>query len=243
MIASIGRNIKNYGDHLAAFRPNARLYLIYAIITGIAMGIFRLLFNFYILSLGYDEKVLGNLVTASSITALIFALPMGYLADLLGRKSSLLISATIISTCVGLMVIWPTTAVLYAMNILSGIAQSLAGVTMSPFLMENSSEHERTYLFSMTSGLQMVSASVGSWIGGYLPTWVAGRLNVEAKGQKPLSINGIELSLQEFSGDHPFPYHASFTYPGLKTIFLEGWLSYQESQSMLQLKDNFKIRR
>ncbi|OGN98827.1 MAG: hypothetical protein A2Z71_04085 [Chloroflexi bacterium RBG_13_50_21] len=180
MIASIGRNIKNYGDHLAAFRPNARLYLIYAIITGIAMGIFRLLFNFYILSLGYDEKVLGNLVTASSITALIFALPMGYLADLLGRKSSLLISATIISICVGLMVIWPTTAVLYAMNILSGIAQSLAGVTMSPFLMENSSEHERTYLFSMTSGLQMVSASVGSWIGGYLPTWVAGRLNVEA---------------------------------------------------------------
>src|SRR4030042_1400057 len=160
MIASIGRNIKNYRDHLAAFRPNARLYLIYAIITGIAMGIFRLLFNFYILSLGYDEKVLGNLVTASSITALIFALPMGYLADFLGRKSSLLISATIISTCVGLMVIWPTTAVLYAMNILSGIAQSLAGVTMSPFLMENSSEHERTYLFSMTSGLQTVFAPI-----------------------------------------------------------------------------------
>src|SRR4030043_1842554 len=107
MIASIGRNIKNYGDHLAAFRPNARLYLIYAIITGIAMGIFRLLFNFYILSLGYDEKVLGNLVTASSITALIFALPMGYLADLLGRKLSLLISGVLICLSVGTMVLWP----------------------------------------------------------------------------------------------------------------------------------------
>ena len=179
MIASIGRNIKDYGGHLAAFRPNARLYLIYAIIAGIAMGIFRLLFNFYILSLGYDEKLLGNLVTVSSMTALIFALPMGYLADILGRKLSLLISAAIICLTVGMMVIWPVTAMLYAMNILSGIAQSLAGVTMSPFLMENSGEHERTYLFSMTSGLQMVSASVGNWIGGYLPTWVAGRLNVE----------------------------------------------------------------
>jgi MFS family permease len=179
MIASIGRNIKDYGDHLAAFRPNARLYLIYAIIGGIAMGIFRLLFNFYILSLGYDEKLLGNLVTVSSITALVFALPMGYLADILGRKLSLLISAALISITVGLMVIWPVTPMLYFMNILSGIAQSLAGVTMSPFLMENSGEHERTYLFSMTSGLQMVSASVGNWIGGYLPTWVAGRLNVD----------------------------------------------------------------
>jgi MFS family permease len=179
MIASIQHNIKDYGNHLAAFRPNARLYLIYAIISGIAMGIYRLLFNFYILSLGYDEKVLGNLVTVSSVTALLFALPMGYLADILGRKTSLLISAVAISISVGMLVIWPSSAVLYAMNILSGIAQSLAGVTMSPFLMENSSEHERTYLFSMTSGLQMVSASVGSWIGGYLPTWVAGRANVD----------------------------------------------------------------
>jgi MFS family permease len=179
VIASIERNIKDYGNHLAAFRPNARLYLIYAIISGIAMGIFRLLFNFYILSLGYNEKVVGNMVTVSSITALIFALPMGYLADILGRKISFLISAVLISLAVGTMVIWPVTPVLYAMNILSGIAQSLAAVTMSPFLMENSGEHERTYLFSMTSGLQMVSASVGSWIGGYLPTWVSGRLNVE----------------------------------------------------------------
>jgi len=179
MIASIERNIKDYGNHLAAFRPNARLYLIYAIISGIAMGIFRLLFNFYILSLGYDEKLVGNMVTVSSITALIFALPMGYLADILGRKISFLISAVLICLAVGMMVIWPFPGMLYAMNMLSGIAQSLAAVTISPFLMENSGEHERTYLFSMTSGLQMVSASVGSWIGGYLPTWMAGRLNVE----------------------------------------------------------------
>jgi len=180
MIAGIGRNIKDYGAHLAAFRPNARLYLVYAIVAGVAMGIFRLLFNFYILSLGFDEKLLGNLVTTSSITALIVALPMGYLADILGRKISMLLSGVIICFSIGMMVIWPLPSILYAMNILSGIAQSLAGVTMSPFLMENSSERERTYLFSFSSGMQMVSASVGNWIGGYLPSWIAGMRNVEA---------------------------------------------------------------
>jgi MFS family permease len=66
------------------------------------------------------------------------------------------------------------------MNVLSGVAQSLAAVTMSPFLMENSGERERTYLFSFSSGIQMVSASVGSWIGGYLPSWMAGMRGVEA---------------------------------------------------------------
>src|SRR4030065_2546244 len=180
MIAGIGRSLKDYAGHLVAFRPNARLYLLYAIISGAAIGIFRLLFNFYVLSLGFDEKLLGNLVTTSSITALIFALPMGYLADILGRKLSLLISGELICLSVGTMVIWPVPSILYAMNILSGIAQSLAGVTMRPFLMENSSERERTYLFSFSSGMQMVSASVGSWIGGYMPSWVAGLRNVEA---------------------------------------------------------------
>jgi MFS family permease len=146
MLARVGRNIKEYSDHLVAFRPNARLYLVYAITSGVAIGIFRLIFNFYILSLGFDEKLLGNLVTTSSLTALIVALPMGYLADVLGRKLSLLVSAVLVSFTIGMMVIWPSTSILYAMNILSGVAQSLAGVTMSPFLMENSSERERTYI-------------------------------------------------------------------------------------------------
>jgi MFS family permease len=180
LISGIGQSLKDYGEHLLAFRPNARLYLLYGIISGIALGIFRLLFNFYALSLGFDEKLLGNLVTTSNLTALIVALPMGYLADYLGRKVSLLIAGSFVCISIGMMVIWPVQASLYVMNILSGAAQSLAAVTMSPFLMENSGEHERTYLFSFSSGLQMVSASVGSWIGGYLPSWIGNIRNVEA---------------------------------------------------------------
>jgi MFS family permease len=180
VLASIKRNIKDYGDHLLAFRPNARLYLLYAIVAGVAIGIFRLLFNFYVLSLGFDEKLLGNLVTTGSMTALIVALPMGYLADLLGRKKSLLIAAIMISFSIAMMVLWPVSPILYAMNVVSGAAQSLAGMTMSPFLMENSGERERTYLFSFSMGIQMVSASVGNWIGGYLPTWVGSVRQVSA---------------------------------------------------------------
>jgi MFS family permease len=66
------------------------------------------------------------------------------------------------------------------MNVVTGLAQSLAGVTMSPFLMENSDEHERTYLFSFGQGLQMTMASVGNWIGGYLPTWIGQAQDVSA---------------------------------------------------------------
>ncbi len=195
MLARIWQGVKDYGAHLGAFRPNARLYLTYGIISGIALGIFRLLFNFYVLSLGFDEKLLGNLVTTTNLTGLLMALPMGYLADILGRKTSLVIAASAICLTIGMMAIWPAPSMLYAMNIISGAAQSLAAVTMSPFLMENSSDHERTYLFSFSSGIQMVSASIGSWVGGYLPTWMANTRQVTAISSQAYSGSVLVVAI------------------------------------------------
>jgi len=87
-----------------AFSRNARLYLLNVVIIGAAMGVFRLLFNFYVLSLGYNEALLGRLITVSSLTALLFALPMGYIADLIGRKNSLLISGALMSASIVVIV-------------------------------------------------------------------------------------------------------------------------------------------
>jgi len=98
---------------------------------------------------------------------------MGYLADIIGRKGSLILSSILLAFSVIAMALWKTETSLYAMNVVSGLAQSLAGVTMSPFLMENSDEKERTYLFSFGQGLQMTMASIGNWVGGYLPTWIS----------------------------------------------------------------------
>jgi hypothetical protein len=65
-----------------------------------------------------------------------------------------------------------------------------------------------------------------------------GQLSIVSKGQSPVQIKGIDLSLEEFSGERPFPFRASFDYPGLKTISLEGELDYQENKSLLELKKN-----
>ncbi len=59
-----------------------------------------------------------------------------------------------------------------------------------------------------------------------------GQLNVIAKGQTPVSIRGIDLSLRNFSSDAPFPFQASFNYPGLKTVSLTGDLDYQEEKAL-----------
>jgi MFS family permease len=156
------------------------MYLVFTIIFGAAMGVRRLIFNFFVLSLGYDEALLGTMITVHNLTALLAALPMGYLADRLGRKFSLVSSTILVAFSVIVMVSYPKAWILVALNIVFGLGMSISSVTMGPFLMENSSETERTYLFSFGSGLQMAAGFVGNWIGGYLPGWLGSSFQVDS---------------------------------------------------------------
>ena len=84
---AVWQSARDYGARLRLFRPNARLYLLNVVVAGAAMGVFRLIFNFYILSRGFDEALLGNLVTVNSFTSLLVALPIGYFADVIGPQA------------------------------------------------------------------------------------------------------------------------------------------------------------
>ncbi|MGD2207319.1 MAG: MFS transporter, partial [Anaerolineae bacterium] len=103
---------------------------------------------------------------------LLAALPSGLVSDRLGRKPTLLLSTGLTVASVLGVVLWRDPVGFVAMNVLSGLAQSLLGVTGSPFLVENSGEQERSYLFSFSFGIQTTAAFVGNWLGGQLPTWL-----------------------------------------------------------------------
>lgn len=174
LVEKTGASLREYAKRVQLFQPNARLYLISVVMAGVAMGVYQLLFNFYVLSLGYDEALLGNLISTHQFTALALALPMGFLVDRIGRKSVLMARSILLGMAVASMALWPSVPMFYAMNGVFGIVQCIMAVAQAPFLMENSGDEERTYLFSLSSGLRMGSVFVGSWLGGYIPTWVAG---------------------------------------------------------------------
>ncbi len=179
-----GSVLRTYLNRVRAFTGNARLFLLSLLFFGVAMGISQLLFNFYVLSLGYNEATLGNLVTARSLTSLIAALPMGYLTDRIGSKNAFLIGYLAFGVSMALMLVFPFVPIFIAMSVLQGVAQSLSGIATGPFLMENGGPKERTYLFSLSSGLRMTATSIGEWLGGYLPGWAAGIIAVSAVSSK-----------------------------------------------------------
>ena len=56
--------------------------------TQIAMGIFMIIYNFYIRELGYSEQVNGNIIAMTALASAIILVPAGIISDRLGRKKS-----------------------------------------------------------------------------------------------------------------------------------------------------------
>ena len=242
LVSRIWHVLRAYYAKVLLFRPNARLYLLNTIISGLSFGIFNLLFNFYALSLGYDEILVGQLLTTSSMMALVGALPAGFLSDRIGRNSSLILSnITLLVTVLG-MTVWRSSEGLFLMNALHGLGQSLKWVTTSPFLMENSGEEERTYLFAMSFGILTTASFAGNWIGGRMPTWLGGLIGVAATnteaygwsiastglvsllGLIPLVLIKPQYALKQPGEDTISPFQYTRQNPALLAKLISPWL-------------------
>ncbi len=168
-----------YIEKTRQFSPNARLVLFYSAFTGLAFGVFRFLFNFYVLSLGdtYNEAFIGSLQTASSFASIAMALPAAYLAERYSQKKIMIHTALISSVAMIGLVLFPFRGLLILFNMVAGVSMSMRQVAMAPFLMANTSENERQWVFSFNFGLMTVSGFFGNLLGGWLPTWLGGWFN------------------------------------------------------------------
>jgi len=170
-----------YLQKLSLFSRNARIVLTYSALTGLAFGVFRLLFNFYVLSLGgYDETFLGLLTSVSSAAAMAMAIPAAYIAERFSQKRIMVVTGFVSALAFLGLVLLPTRGFLILFNIISGLAQSTRQVTVSPFLMHNTSREERQYVFSFNFGLNTIAGFVGNLVGGLLPLWLGGLVSAPA---------------------------------------------------------------
>ena len=171
-----------YIARLKRFSPNARLYLLFVFLTTLNVGIYGVIFNLYILSLGFREDFLGLILSLSSVSIGLFAIPAAFVCDRLGPRKTLLLASILNALSFFFLYTTTTEELLVVFSIVSGMASALGLVTGAIFLLENSTTEERMYLFSMSSLIYTFSILSGNMIGGFLPDMVSDLFNIEAGG-------------------------------------------------------------
>jgi MFS family permease len=157
----------------ARFQRNARLYLISNALSGMTTGIFLVLYNLYLISLGYRADFVGAILFVGTLGAGIAILPAGLCIDRWSGKW-LLIGASLLIGVVGIgAILFRQPGPLLVSAFLTGVATAFLLVINAPFLTWNSEPAERPDLFSLNIVLTQITTVVGELLGGVLPIWFA----------------------------------------------------------------------
>ena len=149
---------------------NAKLYLGATILQGLSLGIWGVIFNLYLNlpEVGFQLDFIGNMFSVGAIATGLVALPAGLLCERIGPKKALLVGlmANFISL-IQIVALQPT--ILLLASLVSGLIGTVGWVASAPFMMDNSRQEERTYLFSISWTLMVIMGVIGSYIGGVMP--------------------------------------------------------------------------
>ncbi len=197
----------SYLSTLRAFPRNVWLYFAAMSLIGFTIdgGIYSVVFNLFLLRLGYGPEFVGQINSVGLLAFAICSLPAGALGAKLGNRRAMIIGLFILmgsSFMLALSEFVPVTLRAYwllGFYVCYHSSIAIFFVNTAPFLMANTRETERSHAFAIQSAMISASAFVGSLIGGLLPGLFALQIGVTLDAatpyRYPLLIAAVMLSM------------------------------------------------
>ncbi len=165
------RLVIEYIQQFKHFQRNARLFLISNVLSGITAGILLVLYNLYLISLGYHADFVGIVLFVGTIGAGLAIFPAGVCIDRFSGKIILIFSSLLIGVAGAGQILFRQPVPLLISSFVVGVGLAFLLVITAPFLTLNSTPEERPHLFSMNISLSLITLVLGEIIGGVLPVW------------------------------------------------------------------------
>ena len=144
------------------------------------IGIVPLLFNLYLVRLGYGPKAIGILNGISALANALVAVPAGLLSERIGCRKVMAVGAvamilgTAAAPLAGIFHGTVATALLSFSAFFSGVGMVMFLVACTPYMVGLTDEGERIFAFSARAVIDGIFALLGSLVGGILPGLLAG---------------------------------------------------------------------
>lgn len=190
--------LRDYAVAIRGFSTNARLFLSSSVLVGFSTGLLYLLFNLYVLSLGYDQAFVGLLASLPALVTAVAAVPAGILVPRLGFRRASLVGLAVYAVAQLAWVAFPTRPILILGSIVSGLGTVLLTVVASPLMVGESTEQTRAHLFGVQFALSTFVSVIASVFGGLLTRVVGGGALGTSAGYRGVLLVATAVSLLAF---------------------------------------------
>jgi len=140
-------------------------------------GIFSVIFNLYLLRLGFEPAAIGTINSAADLIFAIVAIPVGMLGGYWMPRTVMIWGAVLtLAGAIATAAIGWLPQSFWQVGLMSGKALlyvGLAGfyVNVVPFVSNRTSGHERQQVFAAQSALNSAGGFFGALLGGAIPGW------------------------------------------------------------------------
>ncbi len=199
--------LQGLGRYVAALREfdrNVKLYLSITAFRGLTIAVMQTVLNLYLYSLGYDARFIGVMNAVNAGATLLVSVPLGYLADRIGRRPILLAGGVLYPfSILGLSLARSTPAFLVFFFLFGGIAAAywVAGV---PLLFASTHQSERVQAFSINSFLLWGLGPLGALLSGQVVEVAAHALGVSASSTSALRYGMFLMAFFGAAGAVPY---------------------------------------
>lgn len=177
---------------------NVYLLLFFTLGKGFQLSISALTLNYYVHSLGYRPDFIGVFSAMPAIGSLVSAVPVGLLADRIGRKPVLLLTAILTPLFLAACALVASPFLLLFCAFMQGVVSTAYWVTNLPLLTESTTERQRVGVLALNSFLLLGIGALGSLLGGAIPEFMAGILHVSAASTPALRWGVFAAALSTF---------------------------------------------
>ncbi|KAA3632438.1 MAG: MFS transporter [Calditrichaeota bacterium] len=194
-IESVRFEFRDYLTNIKLFSQNARLYLLGSFLIGVNFHVFQLLLNLYLRELGFEESQIGYVISSRAVGMTLIAIPGAMLLSRIRLKPILLASVSLFALFMFFISSFTQLEFLIGFSALAGMSFAFYRIGAGPFYMRNSTERERTHLFSVSFGMMIMAGMAGSFGSGQLVTIFADHYNDIILGYRYTLYIGIIFSL------------------------------------------------
>ncbi|RSK28465.1 MFS transporter [Bacillus sp. HMF5848] len=159
---------KEWQNQFSSYNKNVRLYLMVLILTQVAIGMFMIIYNFYIRELGYVETVNGRVISMTALASAIILIPAGIISDRTNRRNVMILGLMLTGGTLIVRSLMEAEPLLLATAFMTGLSMAFLQVSSIPWLAENSTQSQRIHLFSFNAALMTAAQVVGNLLGGVL---------------------------------------------------------------------------
>lgn len=170
------------------FGTTANTLLGYTLIKGLQLTLHNLIFPLYAYSLGYDQEAIGRLNATGALMVFIASVPIGMLADRVGRARLLAIGGLVTPLAMAGLALSQSLPALIAWFLLQNGLSVIYWSATSPLLIGSVSPERRVRAFSINSFFLWGVGAIGSAIGGFVAASAARVMGISSHDTAALRV-------------------------------------------------------